>query len=122
MRKYFDSTATTAGLNPLYVEMLMGHKIGLKGAYFRPTVTDLLEGNDKMLGYTSVINALTVNEENRLRLQVKKLSSSEDNSHHIISTELKNKDRQIEALTKKQEKIEQLIQSLIDSGQLKPTT
>ena len=31
-----------------------------------------------------------------------------------------NKDKQIEVLTKKQEQFEQLIQSLIDSGQLKP--
>jgi integrase len=122
MRKYFDSAATTAGLNPLYVEMLMGHKIGLKGAYFRPTVTDLLEGNDKMLGYTSIINALTINDENRLRLQVEKLSSKDGNSQLIINTELKNKERQIEALTKKQEQIEQLVQSLIDSGQLKART
>ena len=30
------------------------------------------------------------------------------------------KDKQIEILAKKQEKFEQLIQSLIDSGQLKP--
>jgi hypothetical protein len=35
---------------------------------------------------------------------------------------LKNKERQIEALTKKQEQIEQLVQSLIDSGQLKART
>ena len=33
-----------------------------------------------------------------------------------------NKDKQIEVLTKKQEQFEQLIQSLIDSGQLKPLT
>ena len=32
-----------------------------------------------------------------------------------------NKDRQIESLVKKQEQFGQLIQSLIDSGQLKPT-
>ena len=30
-------------------------------------------------------------------------------------------DKQIEALVKKQEQFEQLIQSLIDSGQLRPT-
>jgi integrase/recombinase XerD len=34
--------------------------------------------------------------------------------------EKNEKDKQIESLTKKQEKFEQLIQSLIDSGQLKP--
>ena len=33
----------------------------------------------------------------------------------------KNKDRKIEDLIKRQEQFERLIQSLIDSGQLKPT-
>jgi integrase len=37
-----------------------------------------------------------------------------------VVTKLQEKDKQIEALTKKQEQFEQLIQSLIDSGQLKP--
>ena len=32
------------------------------------------------------------------------------------------KDNQIETLLKKQEKVEQLIQTLIDSGQLKPVS
>jgi len=37
-----------------------------------------------------------------------------------IEDKLSEKDKQLEALTKKQEQFEQLIQSLIDSGQLKP--
>jgi integrase len=37
-----------------------------------------------------------------------------------VVTKLQEKDKQIGALTKKQEQFEQLIQSLIDSGQLKP--
>jgi integrase len=74
LRKFFDTTATKAGLNPLYTEILMAHKIGLTGIYFRPTPTDLLEGNDKMLGYVSVIDALTINNEHRLRRQVESLT------------------------------------------------
>ena len=38
-----------------------------------------------------------------------------------VETKLQDKDKQIEALIKKQEQFEQLIQSLIDSGQLRPT-
>jgi hypothetical protein len=38
-----------------------------------------------------------------------------------VSVELQEKDKQIQDLIKKQEKFEQLIQSLIDSGQLAPT-
>jgi integrase len=38
-----------------------------------------------------------------------------------VVTKLQEKDKQIEMLTNKQEQFEQLIQSLIDSGQLQPT-
>jgi integrase len=38
-----------------------------------------------------------------------------------VETKLLEKDKQIEGLIKKQEQFEQLLQSLIDSGQLKPT-
>ncbi len=38
-----------------------------------------------------------------------------------VETKLQDKDKQIEALMQKQNQFEQLIQSLIDSGQLKPT-
>lgn len=78
LRKFFDTTATVAGLNPLYVELLMGHKLGLKGAYFRPTPRDLLEGNDKMIGYVGVIDALTIGEENRLRLENQQIKQRND--------------------------------------------
>ena len=38
------------------VEILMGHRaLGLTGIYFKPTPNDLLEGNDKMLGYANII-------------------------------------------------------------------
>jgi hypothetical protein len=65
--KFFDTTCTTAGMNPVYTEMLMGHAIGLKSRYSKPTPTDLLEGNEKSFGYVSVIDAITLDESNRLR-------------------------------------------------------
>jgi len=37
-----------------------------------------------------------------------------------IELKLSEKDKQIEELVKKQERFEQLVQSLIDTGQLKP--
>jgi integrase len=66
-RKFYDTTTTQAGVHPLYIELLMGHDIALKGSYFRPTIQDMLEGNDRMLGYVAAIDALTINEENRLK-------------------------------------------------------
>jgi hypothetical protein len=70
MRKLFETTAITAGMSPLYVRRLMGQKSGLEDSYFKPTENDLLEGNDKMVGYVGIIDALTINEEHRLRHEV----------------------------------------------------
>ena len=121
LRKCFSTTCTLQGLPPLTVEILMGHRaLGLTGIYFKPTPNDLLEGNDKMLGYANIMKSLTISEEHKLRLEVRKLSAKNDDSQHLIEASLKEKDRQIEFLMEKQERTEQLIQSLIDSGELKP--
>jgi hypothetical protein len=78
-RKFFSTTCTTEGLSPLYVEILMGHKaLGVTGAYFKPTSVDLLEGNDKMLGYANVMKALTFSNEHRLQEKVLSLEQRQD--------------------------------------------
>ncbi len=122
LRKAFYSTAIIAGMNPMYVSMLAGHKIGLQGIYFKPSPMDLLEGNDKMLGYANIINALTVNEESRLELQVQSLSEKNIDNEYIIRGKLEEKDKQIKILMKKQENTDLLIQRLIESGHFRPRT
>ena len=72
-RKWFDTQTSNAGMNLLWVEMLQGHDIKLKDSYYRPTDQQLLEGTDDMKGYIGIINALTINEEHRLKRQVKEL-------------------------------------------------
>lgn len=53
--------------------------MGLKNAYSKPTAAQLLEGNgDKVLCYIHGINVLTINEEDRLKLKVKRLTDRED--------------------------------------------
>ena len=76
-RKFFDTTCTLAGMDALYIEKLMGHNIGIKGRYFLPKPAELLEGNDKKLGYISVIDALTIDESNRLKVKVEQLEVRE---------------------------------------------
>jgi integrase len=66
LRKYFKTACINAGMNPLYSEYLMGHRSGLTKSYFKPTDTELLEGNDKALGYVAAINDLTIANEHRL--------------------------------------------------------
>ena len=72
-------------MSPLYAELLMGHTSGglALESYLRPSESDLLEGNDKMLGYTGVIDALTINEENKLRLEVRTLKQEVNKFDHM---------------------------------------
>ncbi|HEY7695789.1 MAG TPA: site-specific integrase [Nitrososphaeraceae archaeon] len=66
-RKFFTKQLVDSKLNPEIREMLLGHKIGLASAYYKPTVQDML--NEYLKG----VNLLTINEENRLKEKVEKL-------------------------------------------------
>jgi site-specific recombinase XerD len=89
-RKFYDTQMTNAGINLLWVEMLEGHDTKLKESYFRPSESDLLEGNDKMSGYVAAINALTINEENKLRVQLKKTEGERDKYKDIVERRLED--------------------------------
>jgi integrase len=79
-RKFFQTTCIINGMSPLYSEFLMGHRSGglALESYTKPTESDLLEGNDKMIGYVGVMDFLTINEENRLRREVTSLTEKQD--------------------------------------------
>lgn len=79
-RKHWQTIAINAGMAPLYAEFLMGHSSGglALESYVRPSENDLLEGNDKMIGYAGIIDALTINEENKLRRKVQVLTEKQD--------------------------------------------
>src|SRR5918995_2392272 len=74
-RKFFQTTSIGNGMSPIYSELLMGHSSGglALESYVRPSENDLLEGNDKMIGYAGIIDVLTINEENKLRKEVQTL-------------------------------------------------
>ena len=68
------------------------------------------------------VDLLTINSDKFiLQKQVTELKEKSKDSEYIIKAKLQEKENQIDALIKKQEQFEVLIQSLIDSGQLKPT-
>jgi site-specific recombinase XerD len=79
-RKFFQTTCIGNGMSPLHSEYLMGHHSGSLPveSYYRPSESDLLEGNDKMIGYVGVIDALTINEENKLRRENQILQINRD--------------------------------------------
>jgi integrase len=79
-RKFFQTTAINNGMSPLYTEILMGHHSGglALESYVRPSELDLLEGNDRMTGFIGILDALTLNEENRLKRKVETLTEKQD--------------------------------------------
>jgi hypothetical protein len=60
-RKWFSTQLEHATKNPVLVEMLLGHNIGLKGSYYKPSLEDLYNG------YMKGVDALTIDESNRLQ-------------------------------------------------------
>jgi integrase len=66
-RKFFTTQLINSKVNPEIREMLLGHKIGLASAYYRPTEQEMFQE------YQKAIDSLTINEENRLTRKVEKL-------------------------------------------------
>ena len=114
-RKFYKSRAEQV-MKPINVEITMGHDIGISASYYKPTEHEVLED------YLKAVDLLTINSDKViLQKQVTELKEKSKDSEYIIKAKLQEKENQIDALIKKQEKFEVLIQSLIDSGQLKPT-
>jgi hypothetical protein len=127
-RKYFSSTLSNikapdgsgrTAIDFIKKEWLLGHS--LTGIH---TLEENYNRNDrvKMLfdEYLKAVKELTISDEERLQVEVKKLQSDMSNMK-TVEFQLATKDREIQDLVKKQERFEQLLQSLIDAGQLKPT-
>jgi integrase len=85
-RKFFQTTAIGNGMSPLHSEYLMGHHSGSLPveSYYRPSESDLLEGNERMIGYVGVIDALTINEENKLRREVQTLRLDKSKMEQVL--------------------------------------
>lgn len=67
-RKFFETRLIESDVNPMAVLRLVGHKGGLDNkSYFRPKEDYILSE------YEKAIDALTINEENKLRRKVRKL-------------------------------------------------
>ena len=114
-RKFFNTTCINAGMNPLYSEYVMGHKSGLTKSYFKPTDQELLEGNDKALGYVAAINNLTINEEYRLHKKIDELTKKKD---EIELREIKHRE-ELKSMREEMENRFQQILTKIDLTKIK---
>ena len=67
-RKFVTTQLVNSDVNPEIREMLLGHKIGLASAYYRPSEDEMLNE------YLKAVDNLTINEENRLKRKVEVLT------------------------------------------------
>lgn len=86
-RKFFETNAFKAGMDHMYLRRLMGQKSGLEDAYLKLSEEELLEGDSRHIGYVGVIDALTINEENKLRREIETLKV-EKNSWEALRGEV----------------------------------
>ncbi len=116
-RKYFK-THSEQIMKSINVEILMGHTIGVSDSYYRPTEKEILED---YLKATSILT-ITKKDTEKIQQELKDLREINENNEQLLNSRLKEREEQLQLLTKKQEQFEIMIQSLIDSGQLKPVS
>jgi integrase len=87
LRKFMTKQLVDSKLNPEIREMLLGHKIGLTGCYYRPTPQEMYEE------YEKAIDNLTIDPANRLKRKVETLTVEKSILDSIASrlNELENK-------------------------------
>jgi hypothetical protein len=89
--------------------MLLGHKIGLASAYYRPTDEEMYQE------YLKAVDLLTTKEENRLKRKVHDLSNRAKENEFIIMGKLDEMRKELEPLL-------ELKNTLIREGILKELT
>jgi site-specific recombinase XerD len=107
-RKFFTTQVINAKVNPEIREMLLGHKIGLASAYYRPTDEEMYQE------YLKAVDLLTINEENRLKRKVHDLSNKTREDEYIIRAKLNEKEKEIEGLKELQSDSAEAITVLSD--------
>jgi integrase len=121
-RKFAVTQMVKAKVDFDSAEYLVGHKTsrGIRVHYDRTTE------EDRLAEFLKAVDLLTIDPANRLKKEIHKLMNEEKQVKDKQIEELRKadsqKEEQIQNMMHKQEQFEQLIQSLIDSGQLKPST
>jgi integrase len=101
MRRFVKSTISDLGYGD-FSEFMIGHS---SSTYYRRTTDEKAALFQKIEPYLTFLDYQ----------QLERRGAD-------ISAQLQEKDKQIQTLVRKQEEFEQLLQTLIDSGQLKPAT
>lgn len=108
-RKFFDTQLIYAQVEPRTKELFLGHSIGLDDHYFKP------EENYVLQEYLKAVDNLTINEENRLRKELVKLTKK---NSELESMEIKHRE-EVQAIREDMESKFQQIVTRIDIAKIK---
>lgn len=123
-RKFFQTTCEQVMISA-NVERLMGHSNGLKDSYYKPTDKQVLED------YKKVLNLLTIQDENKLQLEMNDLVNKKRDIEDELNLKLVEKDelirksnernqQDIDHLKKEMVQIMKMIQQNPDLANVKP--
>ena len=115
LRKFYQTQIAKA-MRPAVIGLLMGWDLGITSSYYKTTENELLQEYLKVLDH----GLLTIDEKYKLKKEISSYEQKDQKETSYIKVKIQEKDDQIQQLIKKQEQFEKLIQSLINSGQLKP--
>ncbi len=115
-RKWFKTRCEIAGMKPINIEKLLSHSIGISNSYYRPTENELLED------YLKVSDLLMIDKQEKLQKELHHYQHKNQEETYIIKGKFQEREEEIKVLIKKQERFENVIQTLIDSGELKPVS
>lgn len=110
-RKFFKTQCEKL-MRPANIELLMGHDLGISQSYYKPTEKDLLED------YLRVVDLLTLNEEYKLKKEVKELIKKNKEQDYLINIALMEKDKEVENLQKQDKIKEEALLKLSDQVML----
>jgi integrase len=117
-RKFFTTQLVNSDVNPERREMLLGHKIGLASAYYKPTVENMQQE------YQKAVNSLTINQENRLKIKVENLEK-ERTGYDFLNQKIESiqsglvEIMKMATMNKSPEEVQELYKSFQSMGKMK---
>ena len=89
--------------------MLLGHSTGLDDKYYRP--------GDLLQEYLKAIDALTINEENRLKKKVEVLKAKRDEIE-MLKGQVQQKEDRLSVIEKQMQSLVSTLSKLTEQGQV----
>jgi site-specific recombinase XerD len=84
LRKFFEKQAYHAGMDHMRIRRLMGQKSGLEDSYLKLGEDELLEGDDRHVGFVGIIDQLTIDDTHRLKREVQTLRIEKGKMEQVL--------------------------------------